>query len=90
MNGEWTEPETDYAVWGFDGEPPHFAGGELAEEDHHSDAREIAAAAGSTKDAACYLVSNKSVFEAAVLAAEYECANMNEIDYSDEEMEGAV
>ena len=27
MDGEWTEPETDYAVWGFDGEPPHFAGG---------------------------------------------------------------
>jgi hypothetical protein len=80
-----TEPETDYAVWGFYGDPPQLAGGQLAEDDHHADARLLAQTAGWDGDAACYLVDHKTMFEAAVHAAGLQCANFNEIDSDDDD-----
>lgn len=75
-----TEPETDYAVWGYAGVPPGLAGGELADDDHHVDARRVAEAGGWEGDAACYLVHDKAIFEAAAEAAGLQFANLNEIE----------
>jgi hypothetical protein len=79
-----TEPETDYAVWGFYGEAPKLAGGSVADEDHHPDAVLLAQAASWDGDAACYLVADKAVFEAAVHAAGLYCANLNEIPWENQ------
>lgn len=75
-----TEPGTDYAVWGFVGSPPSFDGGELAPGDHQPSARYIAEADGWSGDSACYEVSDRRAFEAAVTAAKLRFASLTELD----------
>jgi len=78
---ETTDPGTDYAVWGFYGAPPSFEGGEVAPEDHQASARYLAEADGWTEDSACYEVSDKRAFEAAVTAAQLRFASLTELDW---------
>jgi hypothetical protein len=75
-----TEPETDYSVWGFTGDPPILDGGSLNDESHLADAEAAALADGWKGSVASYLVHDVPTFESAASRLKLSYTNMNEIE----------